>query len=82
MAKLSSRYPGAHGGPIHFGSPEALGIQNIDKPDFGDPVEIKPDEFPVFWACGVTPQSALAASKIPFAITHSPGCMTDGLQYQ
>jgi hypothetical protein len=29
----------------------------------------------VFWACGVTPQAAIAAARIPFAITHAPGCM-------
>jgi uncharacterized protein YcsI (UPF0317 family) len=29
----------------------------------------------VFWACGVTPQSVIAAARVPFAITHSPGLM-------
>ncbi|MBR7560015.1 DUF1445 domain-containing protein, partial [Mycobacterium tuberculosis] len=32
-------------------------------------------EVPVFWACGVTPQAAIMASKPPFAITHAPGYM-------
>jgi uncharacterized protein YcsI (UPF0317 family) len=33
------------------------------------------DELPVFWACGVTPQAALAAARLPLAITHAPGAM-------
>ena len=33
------------------------------------------DEVPVFWACGVTPQIALANAKLPLARTHSPGHM-------
>ena len=36
---------------------------------------IADDEIPVFWACGVTPQSVINAAKLPFAITHSPGLM-------
>ena len=37
--------------------------------------EIKAGEVPVFWACGVTPQSAIRAAKPPVSITHKPGCM-------
>ena len=44
-------------------------------PDFGDAVRIEPGEVPVFWACGVTPQAAVMASGVPFAITHAPGHM-------
>jgi uncharacterized protein YcsI (UPF0317 family) len=36
---------------------------------------VEPGEIPLFWACGVTPQLALAAARLPLAITHSPGCM-------
>ncbi|CAM3349766.1 Protein of unknown function [Paracoccus aminovorans] len=32
-------------------------------------------DFLLFWACGVTPQAALMASRPPFAITHAPGHM-------
>ena len=32
-------------------------------------------EFPVFWACGVTPQSVIATVKPEFSITHAPGYM-------
>jgi uncharacterized protein YcsI (UPF0317 family) len=73
--QITSRFPAVHGAPIHIGLPEAIGIQDINKPDYGDPVEVMPDELPVFWACGVTPQSVIAATKPEFAITHAPGCM-------
>ena len=73
--EICSRFPRAHGAPVHFGDPAAIGIRDIDKPDFGDPVEIRPGEVPVFWACGVTPQAVLMQAKPPFAITHKPGHM-------
>lgn len=72
---VTAAMPRVHGAPIHIGSPEAIGIYNLDKPDFGDPVTIKDGEVPVFWACGVTPQAALMATKPAFAITHAPGHM-------
>ena len=74
-ARICSRYPLAHGAPIHFGDPAGLGIRDLDQPDYGDPVTIRPGEVPVFWACGVTPQVVLAAAAPPFAITHQPGHM-------
>lgn len=70
-----SRFQKAHGAPIHFGSPEGIGIRDINQPDYGDAVKIHPGEVPVFWACGVTPQAALMEAKPPFAITHKPGHM-------
>lgn len=73
--RITSRFPRAHGSPIHLGDPLQIGIHNISKPDFGESVSIHADEIPVFWACGVTPQAVALASKIPFLITHSPGHM-------
>ena len=73
--QITSRFPGVHGAPVHFGDPQAIGVADIARPDFGDAVEIKPDEVPVFWACGVTPQSAIRAARPPLSITHKPGCM-------
>lgn len=73
--QICSRFPKAHGAPIHFGDPAAIGIRDINQPDFGDPVEIRNGELPVFWACGVTPQAALMTAKPAFAITHAPGHM-------
>jgi uncharacterized protein YcsI (UPF0317 family) len=72
---ITSRHPLAHGAPIHFGDPAAIGIVDLTRPDFGDAVTIRPDEVPVFWACGVTPQTVLMEAKLELAITHSPGCM-------
>lgn len=73
--RVCARFPRAHGTPIHFGDPAALGISNIARPDYGDAVEIRKGEAPVFWACGVTPQAALVEAHLPFAITHKPGHM-------
>jgi uncharacterized protein YcsI (UPF0317 family) len=75
VTAVTSRFPRMHGGPIHVGDPGRLGISDLAQPDFGDPVEIRADEVPLFWACGVTPQLALAGAGCELAITHSPGCM-------
>ncbi len=64
-----------HGDPVHVGDPGGLGIADLGRPDFGDAVRAEPDDVPVFWACGVTPQAAVMASRPPFAITHQPGHM-------
>lgn len=72
---VTASMPRVHGAPIHIGTPEAIGIFDVNKPDFGDKVTIKEGEIPVFWPCGVTPQAALMASKPAFAITHAPGHM-------
>ena len=72
---ISARYPRVHGAPVHAGDPEALGIADIAAPDWGDPVEMRADEVPVFWACGVTPQAVAQASRPPLMITHAPGHM-------
>ncbi|MEQ3700838.1 MAG: putative hydro-lyase, partial [Paracoccus sp. (in: a-proteobacteria)] len=74
-AMISGRTPAVHGAPVHVGAPEALGITDLQRPDFGDPVPVGPGQVPVFWACGVTPQAAVMASRPPFAITHAPGHM-------
>lgn len=73
--QITSRYPSVHGAPIHIGDPSLLGIKDIHKPDFGDPVEIKDSEIPVFWACGVTPQAVAMKVKPEIMITHAPGHM-------
>jgi uncharacterized protein YcsI (UPF0317 family) len=73
--EITSRLPAVHGAPVHLGFPEAIGISDLGRPDSGDPVPLEAGELPVFWACGVTPQAAIAAARPPFAITHAPGCM-------
>ena len=62
--QISSRFPAVHGAPIHLGNPDEIGIKDIMKPEFGDPPRVlEKNEIPVFWACGVTPQSILEKSK-------------------
>ena len=73
--QITSRFPAVHGAPVHLGDPSLIGIADISRPDYGDPVEIMPDEIPVFWACGVTPQEAIRHARLPLVITHRPGYM-------
>jgi uncharacterized protein YcsI (UPF0317 family) len=72
---ICRRFPLSHGEPVHVGNPAALGIGNLDHPDFGDPVEIRPGEIPVFWACGVTPQAVAMQARPSLLLTHKPGHM-------
>ena len=73
--QISARYPSVHGAPVHVGAPEALGIQSLDRPDWGDSVMVHPGEVPVFWACGITPQAVAMVARPPLMITHAPGHM-------
>jgi uncharacterized protein YcsI (UPF0317 family) len=73
--RICTRFARAHGTPVHFGDPDAIGIRNITKPDYGDPVEIRAGEVPVFWACGVTPQAVATEARPPLLLTHKPGHM-------
>lgn len=72
---VTQTLPKVHGTPIHIGAPKVIGIYDINHPDFGDPVTIKKGEVPVFWPCGVTPQSVVMNVKPKIVITHSPGHM-------
>lgn len=72
---ISRKYPWAHGGPVHIGAPEAIGIADLSRPEWGDPPEALRGRTPMFWACGVTPQNAVREAKVPFCITHKPGHM-------
>ena len=73
--QITSRFPAIHGAPVHLGDPALIGIADVSRPDFGDAVEILADELPVFWACGVTPQEAIRAARLPLVLTHKPGSM-------
>lgn len=72
---ITASMPRVHGAPIHIGDPAQIGIRDISKPDFGDSVTIGSGEVPVFWCCGVTPQSVVMSAKPPIAISHAPGHM-------
>lgn len=82
--QITSRFPSVHGAPVHIGKPGLLGIEDLERPDYGDAVPVAADELPVFWACGVTPQAAVAAARPAFCVTHAPGCMllTDRLNHE
>ena len=73
--QITGEMPRVHGAPVHIGAPEAIGISDINRPDFGDPVTIREGEVPVFWPCGVTPQNVIMNVKPEFLITHAPGHM-------
>lgn len=82
--QVTSRFPNVHGAPVHLGDPALIGILDLNAPDYGDAIEVMPDEIPVFWACGVTPQAALVQARPTLCITHAPGSMlvTDLLNHQ
>ncbi len=73
--RITSQYPDVHGAPVHVDNPAEIGIGALEKPDYGEFVEIRKNEIPVFWACGVTPQNVILNAKLPLAITHAPGFM-------
>jgi uncharacterized protein YcsI (UPF0317 family) len=73
--QITSRYPAIHGAPVHLGDPRLIGIADLARPDYGDAVPLQPGDVPMYWACGVTPQEAIRAARLPFVITHRPGYM-------
>lgn len=73
--EVTSQFDHAHGAPVHAGDPAVIGIADLAKPDYGDPPDFRDGDVPVFWACGVTPQSALEQAKPEICITHEPGAM-------
>ncbi|HPJ57160.1 MAG TPA: putative hydro-lyase [Kiritimatiellia bacterium] len=74
-AEITRRIPLAHGAPVHAGDPAQIGIRDLARPEYGDAVDIRAGEVPVFWACGVTPQAVARAARLPLMITHAPGGM-------
>ncbi|CAG9318541.1 unnamed protein product [Blepharisma stoltei] len=72
---VTARFPTVHGSPVQIGKPEEIGIEDINKVDYGESVTINEGEIPIFWACGVTPMKAIIDANLPFAITHAPGHM-------
>lgn len=75
VAAITAAAPLAHGAPIHIGEPVVLGIADLAKPDFGEPLPPEPGEVPMYWGCGLTPIAAIEAARPPIAIVHAPGRM-------
>ncbi len=75
VVEISRRFPLAHGAPVYWGDPAGIGVTDVSKPEWGDPAPVGPGQVPMFWACGVTPQVALEAARLPLCITHKPGHM-------
>jgi uncharacterized protein YcsI (UPF0317 family) len=73
--EITARYPRVHGSPVHIGRPDLIGIDDLSRPWAGDPTDVREDELPLFWACGITPQSVVLDAKPSFCITHAPGHM-------
>jgi len=73
--EVTARFPMTHGTPVHIGDPAAIGIADLERPDWGEPTVLEPGEVPVFWACGVTPQNVIREARVPLCITHTPGSM-------
>ena len=72
---ITEKMPNVHGAPIHMGDPAKIGVRDVTRPDYGESVDIRPGEIPVFWPCGVTPQAAVENAKPSIVITHAPGHM-------
>jgi uncharacterized protein YcsI (UPF0317 family) len=51
VRRVTARYAGMHGEPLAWGwaAVAELGIADIERPEFGDPVEVREGEVPVFW---------------------------------
>ncbi|XP_036887382.1 D-glutamate cyclase, mitochondrial isoform X2 [Sturnira hondurensis] len=77
QASCSTR--GVQAQPVHIGEPGLLGIQDLSKPDYGDPEACRPGDVPVFWPSHLTSLEAVSGCKTPLAFTSAPGCavMTD-----
>lgn len=72
---LTAALPLAHGEPVAVGTGADLGIADLNRPDFGDPVDVRPGEVAAFWACGVTPQAVAIRAGLDRVVTHAPGHM-------
>ncbi len=72
--QITSRFPATHGAPVHIGSPDIIGVNNLDNVCYDtSTVPVENDEVPVFWGCGCTPQAVALASNIDYMITHKAG---------
>ena len=74
--QVTSHFQNSHGAPVHIGVPEHIGISDLESPLFNaKPPQMRPDELPVFWACGVTALFAVKHARPSMCIMHKPGSM-------
>ena len=72
--QITSRFPAVHGAPVHIAIPEAIGVRDIMRPDFGDPPAMESVRLPLFWG-GAHLEVAIEAARPSLCITHKPGAM-------
>jgi uncharacterized protein YcsI (UPF0317 family) len=74
--QVTKQYGTAHGPPVHIGDHSEIGIEDLERPDFGDAVKAEEGDVGMFWACGVTSTlAAISNPKASLVITHAPGHM-------
>ena len=64
---ITQAHPEVHGGPVHIGSPAVLGIADLSKPDWDEPVRMEPNDVPTFW-----PPNTRPAWEPAWSTTSSP----------
>jgi uncharacterized protein YcsI (UPF0317 family) len=74
-AAITQAHPMAHGAPLHAGDPAKIGVDLTRPIDGIGLTDVLPGEVPVFWACGVSLERAIARAAPDLAITHAPGHM-------
>jgi uncharacterized protein YcsI (UPF0317 family) len=72
---VTGRFERVHGAPVHEGDPAALGIADLARPDFGEPIPLSGDDVPLYWGCGLTALAALERARLALFITHAAGAM-------
>lgn len=73
--EITRNHPDAHGAPVHAGDPAEIGVDLAHPIDGIGLTDIRAGETPVFWACGVSLERAIAHAAPDLAITHAPGHM-------
>ncbi|QGA21562.1 hypothetical protein EYB26_009273 [Talaromyces marneffei] len=82
VRNVTRPYLASHGEPVAWGwdGAKLIGVNDLDKVDYGDAQVVREGEVPVFWGCGVTPQFAVEKALERDAIagtvmSHKPGHM-------
>ncbi|MBP5858271.1 DUF1445 domain-containing protein [Marivibrio halodurans] len=71
--EIAARYPLAHGAPVHFGDPGAIGIDRLSRPDGGVPSRMREGEVPLFWPSTHSAATAIRAARPGLALLNAPG---------